>query len=135
MHKCDNPICCNPNHLEPGSIKDNNIDCNEKDRRNLPKGEDHHRAVFTNEEIAKILKMRDEGQSATQIAAAMQKNRSTVKSLLFRNRKSTEPRVVTSPEEIAKIFEMRQSGHTAKAIAETMHKNLSTVKSILQRKQ
>jgi hypothetical protein len=88
MHLCDNRICCNPAHLQIATIKENNKDCQEKGRRNLPKGEDHFRSVFTNNEIEKILKMRQSGNTATQIAIAMNKNRSTVKSLLYRNREA-----------------------------------------------
>jgi len=87
MHLCDNRVCCNPAHLQVATIKENNNDCQEKGRRNLPKGENHHRAVFTNDEIEKILKLRQSGSTATQIAIAMNKNRSTIKSLLYRNRK------------------------------------------------
>ena len=87
MHLCDNRVCCNPVHLQVATIKENNNDCQEKGRRNLPKGENHHRAVFTNDEIEKILKLRQSGSTATQIAIAMNKNRSTIKSLLYRNRK------------------------------------------------
>ena len=35
-HSCDNPSCCNPNHLFMGTAKDNTDDCISKDR---------HRAV------------------------------------------------------------------------------------------
>ena len=45
MHLCDNRICCNPAHLKVATIKENNQDCQEKGRRNLPPGERHHRAV------------------------------------------------------------------------------------------
>jgi hypothetical protein len=88
MHLCDNRVCCNPAHLQVATIKENNKDCQEKGRRNLPKGEDHFRSVFTNDEIEKILKMRQSGSTATKIAIAMNKNRSTIKSLLYRNRKA-----------------------------------------------
>jgi DNA-binding NarL/FixJ family response regulator len=50
------------------------------------KGEDHHRSVFTNEEIKQILEMRQFGKTAKHIAQTMNKKHSTVKSLLYRNR-------------------------------------------------
>lgn len=134
MHLCDNRICCNPAHLQVATIKENNDDCNQKGRRQLPRGEDHFRAVFTNEETAKILEMRKQGKTATQIADEFGKNRSSVKTLLYRNRENKEPRVTTTDEDIAKIVQMRQDGCTQKTIAETMQMNLSTVKSILQRR-
>lgn len=86
MHTCDNRLCCNPGHLRVATLKENNHDCDNKGRRIMPKGEDHARSVFTNEEIAQVLEMRKNGQTAKQIAHTMNKNRSTVKSLLWRNR-------------------------------------------------
>jgi len=84
MHLCDNKICCNTAHLQVATIKENNNDCQNKERRNLPKGEDHFRSVFTNDQIKNIIEMRQSGKTATQISVAMNKNRSTVKSLLRR---------------------------------------------------
>ena len=133
MHLCDNRVCCNPAHLQVATIKENNDDCNQKGRRQLPRGEDHFRSVFTNEQIAEALAMRAEGKTATEISKFFGKYRSTVKALLYRNRIEPQPRIVTSQEDIAKALEMYAAGSTAKHIAETMHKNLSTVKSILQR--
>lgn len=31
-HTCDNPTCCNPNHLFLGTVADNNKDCRDKGR-------------------------------------------------------------------------------------------------------
>ena len=86
MHLCDNRICCNPAHLRVADLRENNKDALEKGRVKHKKGEEHHRSVFTNEEIEKVLQLRKEGKTATQIATAMNKNRSTIKSLLWRNR-------------------------------------------------
>ena len=86
MHLCDNRICCNPAHLRVADLTENNRDAHAKGRVHHKTGEEHHRSVFTNEEIAKILELRKEGKTATQIAMAMNKNRSTIKSLLWRNR-------------------------------------------------
>lgn len=35
-HKCDNPICCNPYHLEPGTRSDNELDKYRRERRGYP---------------------------------------------------------------------------------------------------
>jgi hypothetical protein len=37
-HKCDNSICCNPNHLEKGDHQENMNDMKERERHGLP----HH---------------------------------------------------------------------------------------------
>ena len=86
MHLCDNRICCNPAHLRVADIKTNNQDCVKKGRRKLPMGENHHKSVFTNDEIQQVLDMRKSGKSARQIAETMNKKRATIESLLRRNR-------------------------------------------------
>lgn len=86
MHSCDNRICCNPSHLKIADLRENNRDCLIKGRKIMPKGEDHHRSVFTNEQIGQILKDRLLGKTAKNIAQDMNKNLATVKSLLYRNK-------------------------------------------------
>lgn len=134
MHSCDNRLCCNPSHLKPATIKENNNDCQKKGRRNLPTGENHHRAVFSNKEIEEIFDLVKQGFSTRLIAEKLNKNRDAIKSLLYRNKVDKLTRVTTSDDDIAKIVQMRQDGCTQKTIAETMQMNLSTVKSILQRR-
>lgn len=41
LHKCDKPLCVNPDHLFLGTAKENTQDCIKKGRRNTPKGEAH----------------------------------------------------------------------------------------------
>lgn len=86
MHLCDNRICCNPAHLQVADLKTNNEDCVKKGRRKLPTGENHHRSVFTNDEIQQALEMRQSGHSARQIAMKLNKKRATIESLLRRHR-------------------------------------------------
>lgn len=50
-HTCDNPTCCNPDHLYEGTHKDNWRDCFERGRVNKEKGEDRYNAVLTPEKV------------------------------------------------------------------------------------
>lgn len=52
-HRCDNPRCVNPAHLEEGSHKDNVADCIIRGRRPKP-GEDHYNARLSDEDVATI---------------------------------------------------------------------------------
>lgn len=52
QHTCDNPLCCNPLHLIPGTQSENMRDMREKYRS--PYGEKHCRAVLTNADTLSI---------------------------------------------------------------------------------
>lgn len=53
-HKCDNPICTNPDHLFIGTAKDNTRDCLNKKRKNAPSGINHHNVKLTEEQVGEI---------------------------------------------------------------------------------
>lgn len=51
-HRCDDPTCCNPNHLFLGTQKENVHDAMSKGR--LPRGLTHGMAVLTEEKVLAI---------------------------------------------------------------------------------
>lgn len=55
-HKCDNRLCCNPNHLELGTVAQNNHDAVERGRN--ARGEKNGRAKLTKEQVVEIRRLR-----------------------------------------------------------------------------
>lgn len=56
-HTCDNPTCCNPDHIFDGTRLDNMRDMVAKGRNKTDRGESHGGAVLTE---SKVLAMRSE---------------------------------------------------------------------------
>lgn len=54
-HKCDNPGCCNPDHLEDGTQKENVADMFLRGRDNRPMGQVHHKARLSEGQAKEIL--------------------------------------------------------------------------------
>jgi hypothetical protein len=56
LHHCDNPPCVNPAHLWLGTHQDNQDDMIRKrrDRKRPLRGEEHHQAKLTNEQVLDI---------------------------------------------------------------------------------
>ncbi len=52
MHSCDNPACCNPKHLTPGTNLQNIEDRERKGRTS--KGESHYKVKLTDAQIREI---------------------------------------------------------------------------------
>ena len=50
-HKCDNPPCCNPDHLFIGTPADNVRDCIAKGRKAITRGEAHPAAKVTESDV------------------------------------------------------------------------------------
>jgi hypothetical protein len=58
LHRCDNPPCCNPEHLFLGTQSDNMRDMQNKGRhpnRGLNRGESHHMTNITEDVVRAIL--------------------------------------------------------------------------------
>ena len=60
LHKCDNRLCCNPNHLFLGSMRTNLLDAYTKGRKTQPKS-DHVNAKLTPEQVLVIRTTYDAG--------------------------------------------------------------------------
>lgn len=80
LHKCDNPICCNPRHLFWGTQTDNMQDASAKGRTH--RGERTPGAKLTEEMVRDILASHDTHEA---IAARLGVSRTTVTNV--RNRK------------------------------------------------
>lgn len=77
MHKCDNPPCVNPRHLQAGTQKDNRQDSIQKGRGYG--GEEHHAAKLNRHRARKIKLLWNKGGiTQTQLAARFQVSPSVI---------------------------------------------------------
>ncbi len=53
-HRCDNPPCCNPAHLEPGTLADNVADCVSRGRNRAPRGTENGHSKLTDSDVVAI---------------------------------------------------------------------------------
>jgi hypothetical protein len=70
-HKCDNPPCCNPLHLELGTDAENYQDMIERGRRIFrgAKGEKNCKAKLSENQVIKIRQMYEHGNESTNTLA------------------------------------------------------------------
>lgn len=66
-HRCDNPLCVNPDHLFLGTPKDNTKDMMSKGRGKWPRGDRHHLAKLSEKDISEIRDLQ-RAMSQSQIA-------------------------------------------------------------------
>ncbi len=81
-HRCDTPLCVNPDHLWIGSHIENELDKTQKGRRSpspsvshperLPKGESHHKAKLLDGTVEVIYQMGVQNMTAEQIKESLE---------------------------------------------------------------
>ncbi len=75
LHKCDNPVCCNPYHLREGSHAENMADMARKGRASTTNnqtyyyGERHHNSKLSDAEVLQIREMINKGWKNKDVAA------------------------------------------------------------------
>lgn len=79
-HKCDNPICVNPDHLFKGTHADNMRDCSAKGRAKVPRlmGSDHPQSKLQDNDIIAI---RRDRRSLRLIAKEYQVSRASISNI------------------------------------------------------
>ena len=83
LHTCDNPKCCNPEHLYEGTAKDNADDMISRGR--APHGERHPNAILNASDVVYI-RYSDHGLSSRQLADKFGVARVTIRDII-QNRK------------------------------------------------
>jgi len=66
LHSCDQPACCNPSHLRPGTKPDNVRD--RVSRGRSARGERHGKTVITLDQANEVKRLRTEGRSYREIS-------------------------------------------------------------------
>jgi transposase len=82
LHKCDNPICVNPNHLWIGTRTDNNNDMVSKQRQRGAAGERNCKAKLTEKQVKEIRRLAGKGVSRTQLATMYDVSYSTISQIV-----------------------------------------------------
>ena len=77
-HKCDNPPCVNPDHLEVGTHTDNMCDMYKRQRNRQRKGSSHHKAILDEATVAAIKQTLSEGVTGALLAVKYNVSVSTI---------------------------------------------------------
>lgn len=72
-HKCDNPSCCNPYHIEPGTYLQNSADAVGRGR--TLKGERHPMAKLSDQQVQEI---RESNETGAELARRFGVSKSTI---------------------------------------------------------
>lgn len=81
LHRCDNPLCVNPEHLREGTAQDNSVDMIRKGRGKQPRlaGEKNPNSKLSTDAVASIRSRLAGGESCVCIAKDFQVSASCVR--------------------------------------------------------
>jgi hypothetical protein len=80
-HRCDNPPCCNPNHLRKGTHQDNIADRNERFRTAF--GVRNGTAKLDDDKVSELRRRYERGESSPALAREIGLSTSTMQNVLF----------------------------------------------------
>jgi hypothetical protein len=78
LHKCDNRLCVNPEHLFLGTQKDNMLDMISKGRSNPQQGDSHCHAKLKKDQVLLIRKRLAQGESQTALSHEFNVHQTTI---------------------------------------------------------
>ncbi len=142
-HKCDNPKCVNPDHLEFGSQAENNSDRDSRGRHMVLCGETNGSSKLTPEIQEQIRELRKGGMIYKDIAARFNVNRRTVERFCTGSSYGQEKvesaihtaRNVAKPDKAevdARIRELRANGATYAVISREVGRSQSYISILLK---
>lgn len=66
-HSCDNPPCCNPAHLAPGTRQKNAMEAVERGRHAAPRGSSHYSSKLTEANVREMRRRAAAGESSASL--------------------------------------------------------------------
>lgn len=82
MHSCDNPPCCNPDHLSQGTHQDNHDDSRRKGRSRPMNGEDNPRGKLTEHQVRMAYYLNKTGISQRDLALLFNVSRRSISQIV-----------------------------------------------------
>lgn len=94
-HRCDNPPCCNPDHLFAGTDSDNVRDSVAKGRRAHIFGENNNRVILTLKQVIEIRERYAAGEYAIELAEKFGVSQPTISAICSGRNWKTAPGPIT----------------------------------------
>lgn len=85
-HRCDNPPCCNPNHLFNGSRTDNMNDAYSKHRMPITRGSQRTSAKLNEESVCLIRDLHKQGHTYAKLAQQFSVCEGSIQQVIHRTR-------------------------------------------------
>lgn len=149
LHKCDNPPCCNPDHLFLGTHQDNMDDMLKKGRKFLSNGELCHTHKLTSQDVIEIRRRYDPSKTtyqmmATEFGVSEQTIREAVTGVnwkhipkperkLIYNRGQAHPRSHLTDDDVRSIRKLYAQGMTKAEIGRRFRISQPGVRKIVTR--